>query len=507
MEQKTEPRRPHWPFFCCYALVFASFSSHVFFLDRYPLPYVDEAFLYYPAIRALEGQGLTYKIRSDAPHGDSIWAYHAPFFPRTQVVAFWLMGISEFASRFTPYLAGHLAVLILCRSLLGAGLFRSAILVALAWIGDRSHYCLLFGRMEGICLLCETAGFIVLLKAVTTASTKGILTASFFAGVLLGLAVGFHPVAASFPACALVMLPLLAQRCRAQALLCLAAGGLVPIALIFICWLPSPSASLEQFRWTLRYGEEHYKNVTLSGQWLSFIESLGRSKYWFLVLSLATIWLIVPLARGLRGRGANVPGEELACKAFLLASAFSVCSLCGLLLIAGKGICLYYLVYFTIWPVVAIAVSFEMGRWKGTARLVLFGLGMALFVSWVPSLGFNVQRFLDAARNYDALDRNRFARHLRESIPEGASVTGCPQFILVARKAGIRFVPLPWYPESSSVPPEDYILLSEDTVLNGYSRVDPANLAARPLIREDSLAPGTKLRWSRTWLYGPMEAR
>src|SRR5207302_9452826 len=129
------------------------------------------AFLYYPAIRALEGQGLTYKIRSDAPHGDTIWAYHAPFFPRTQFVAFWLFGISEFACRLTPYLAGHLAILILCRLLLRLGLFRSAIILVLAWMGDRSHYFLLFGRMEGVCLLCVTAGFVVLLEAVTASST------------------------------------------------------------------------------------------------------------------------------------------------------------------------------------------------------------------------------------------------------------------------------------------------------------------------------------------------
>jgi hypothetical protein len=494
---------PRWAYVCSYLLILVSFCSHVFALDRYPMPYVDEAFFYYPAIRALEGHGLNYRTHSQEPYGDIVFSLHAPFFPRTQAAAFFLLGISQFACRFTPYLAAHLAILLLCQFLLRVGLFRSAVVVAVAWLGDRSNWHILYGRPEGVCMFFEVAGFVALVRAITKPS----LWAAFLTGLLLGIGVGFHPVTAPLPLCACILLPLLVRQHKLKALLSLAAGGLASICLIFLSLSPYPVESVQQFLWGQRYGGDVHTSLTRPQQWVDLIEALGQSKYWFLGLCLVTLLLLVPLILVARSRAKSL-GDVTRETVFIVAAAFAVFMLLvGLVLLAGVAIQPYYLVYFTVWPVVALAVYVE-GNWlSGWPRLVLYAACAALFTCWLPSLRFNVQRFRELVACYHDLDPNPVARQLAGAIPEGALVTGGPEFTLFARKAGIHFTPLPWYPEAVSIAPDAYVLLIEPDLHAPWHRVDADNLNSRPVVLEGNMAPGTGMRWSRFVLFGPTKSR
>lgn len=501
MAENKKPSSPRWSYACCYCLVLASFCSHAFTLDRYPWPNEDEPFYYYPAIRALAGQGLNYRMHAEAPHGDTTWAYHAPFFPRVQVAAFWLLGESQFACRILPYLAAHLAILVLCQFLLRAGFFRSAVLLTLVWAGDHAHYRILFGRMEGIGLLCLAIGFVALVRAVTKAS----LSASFLAGLFLGIAVGFHPVTVSIPLGACLLVPVLSPRRRLLGFFSLAAGGLVAIGLILACWLPSPAASLEQFLWTMRYANGKYAGSTghLS-IWEGVIHAPEAWRYWVLGLSLATL-LLIPLAI-IRYRSVEVSTEdELPRKAFLLASSFSILSLLGIVALIAPPIPTYYSVYFSVWPVIAFAIHAESGWLKGSYRLAYLALGAVLFACWLPGLRYNAYHVRESVKNYAQLDPSRVAAPLADAVPTGASVTGSPELFFVARQAGINFTPLPWYRASCAVPPDTYVLLLSPDLIRSQPPIDPANMAARATLLKGSLAPGTTLSWSDCVLFGPMK--
>jgi hypothetical protein len=504
VDKNGKVHSPRWAYVGCYLLILVSFCSHVFTLDRYPWRNADEPYFYYPAVRALEGHGLTYKVRADMPHADTVFVLHDAFFPRTQLAAFWLLGISQFACRLTPFLAAHLAILMLCQFLLRGGLFRSALILSLAWLGDRAHYHVLFGRPEGVCLFVEAAAFIVLVKAATASSR----IAAFFGGLLLGIGVGFHPVTASFAVCACIILPLLFPRGKFAALACLVGGGLVALGLILLCWLPHFTASFEQYRWMLGSVGDYYPGVTVLGRCEGMIAALGLGRYWFLALLLATFLLLVPLALFARNRVVLATGgATLPRNVFLLATAFAVAAVLGVLLLLGVQLTTYYVVYFTVWPVIALAVYAETVGLKGKFRLAFYGLGVVFLACWLPSLRHNAYHVRESIVNYRLLDPSRVAKPLAEAVPKGVPVTGSLELFFLARDAGMDVTPMPWFADSAVVPPDTYILLAVSDNPVGPPKVDPKNLAARPVLLEGSLAPDTTLRWSRYRLYGPMESR
>ena len=202
----------------------------------------DEAIFYSPAINYLDGRGLTSNMAADAPHPEHPWSYHGPFFPRLEVVGFYLFGISPFASRIFSLLGGHLAVLILCTCLLRAGLFRSAIGLVLLQLGDYSLKWTLVARPEGTALLCLAGAFASLLSVIRTGSARS----AFAAGLLSAAAVGLHPVTVFF-ACGTGVVIL--WKAGFGKILWFLWGTFAVAVLLCLCCLPNLSASLEQFLW------------------------------------------------------------------------------------------------------------------------------------------------------------------------------------------------------------------------------------------------------------------
>jgi hypothetical protein len=126
-------------------------------IDRYPLFYVDDAFFNFPAIRAAHGEQFLYQVSQDAPYANEVWAYHGPLYPNLQTVTFKLFGVNQATSRLPNFLAGWLAVLLLASFLIRRGYHFAPLIFSVLWIGDRATQELMYGRMDGLALLCLEA--------------------------------------------------------------------------------------------------------------------------------------------------------------------------------------------------------------------------------------------------------------------------------------------------------------------------------------------------------------
>ena len=459
------------------AIPFLAFGAS---LDRYPPFYVDEPFLNYPAIRYLEGRGLTYQVSSKAPHADTVFAFHGPFYPWLQVVTFRLLGVTQFASRTPSFMGAHLAVLVLSLSLARRGLWKTALVVALAWVGDRSSQEVMIGRMEGMAFLFLSLGMLSLVRALERQSPRW----SGLTGGLLGMAVGFHPICVYFVITALVLLGFLTPAGRkGKMILGCVAGGLVPAALFAWCWSPHLLWSIEQFRWSSRYQIGTHSRDNFG----KLMRVLHWSRYWWVgLVCTVTLFILPVIGKGwMTGRPVGLTKGRDA-----LWAAAAGFSCAGLFVSISSAKHPYYLVYFTPWPLIALGVLVE--SWAGQDRRlrnVALAFGSLLFLCWVPSLLWNAMRFRETVLHRDKLDQVVFARKLAGLIPPGERVTGSPELFLVARKAGLKFTPLPWFHERIEVPAGTWIVLSREDRLEGNA-IEPGNLAARAVTYEGEAFPG-----------------
>ena len=328
-EMKNEsgrPLSPRWAYWMCYLAIAFAFLPYAVALDRYPVPGPDQCFFNYPAVSYLEGTGFVYQVRDDAPNGSRLWAYHFPFFPHLQILVFRAFGVSQWSCRISEFFAANLAILILCRTLLSHGLPRSAVLLAIAWFGDRSLRGVLNGRMEGLYLLCLACGFWALCRRSTPVR-------DVFAGGSLAAAFGFHPVTVFFPIAS--GLWVLFREGRASLLRYLA-GATVP-ALVFLgFWLPDLRGSVEQFIWHAGLFDHH--NVV--EKWAEVLldppsprsDSLGWSRFWVNGLLITTVVLGARLAvRTFRfGFPSSHPGMPSIAS---LGTVFACCGFAGLLFV------------------------------------------------------------------------------------------------------------------------------------------------------------------------------
>ena len=87
-------------------------------------------------------------------------------------------------------------------------------------------------------------------------------------------------------------------------------------------------------------------------------------------------------------------------------------------------------------------------------------------------------------------------------IPAGQKVTGSPQFLFLARQAGLDFKPLPWFGRNLTVPESYYLLMSEQDMAE-TRRIAPERLAARPKVLNGAAFPGARHLRLPFILYGP----
>ena len=475
---------------------FVTFLGYGISLDRYPLYYVDEPFFNYPAIHHLEGGSLTYRVSPLQPHGDTVFAMHAPFYTQMQVLTFRLLGKDQFACRIPQYFSAYLAVLVLSVFLVRRGLWVPGLLLPLAWVGDRSAQEVLYGRMEGLALLFLALGLICLVKAMEGAAVRWAIAC----GILLGTAAGFHPNCVHFGAVAFILLGLWAPAGRRWMVMAgLAAGALIPTLLVAWCWSDDLPGAIEQFRWASRV---HFTNGAVSTT-ARLLVVLGPSKFWWVgLVAVALLSLPFMIDSLARRRPLGLAEEHKA----LVAAVFGF-SLAGLLCVVLSVKFPYYLVYLSLWPVMAVStfITVAPSAPRGWRKMAI-GLAVLLFACWLPSLFWNVMRFREAVLFRARLDPAIFARSLASHIPPDVKVVGSPELFLIARKAGLDFAPLPWLSSGMEVPAGTWVVLTEDDPRE-RGRVAPDNLGARDIVFEGAAFPGTKYFEFPYVVFGPMRGR
>lgn len=471
----------------CVALpLLAALLPAVAVLDRYPQYYVDEAFYNYPAVSHLRGEGYRYPVLADCPHGDWLWAYTGPFFPRLQAVTFRLLPPTRFSFRLPSAVAGFAAVGVVAAVLAGHGYRRAAVLTAVAWAGDRAALEVLYGRPDGCCLLALAVAFGCLVRAAGTGSPWP----AWGCGLAVGAACGFHVVAAPFvPAAAAGVLLLAPPGRRAGHLAAYLLGGGPPAAVILGVWAPVLLEAAEQLWW-------HIAGFPPGGRFAdrtaSLLVALRWSRFW--ALGVVAVWAAVAAAAARRPRPAD-PGGRLLVAAALFGGA-------GLCCVGSPRTLLPYdLVYFTAWPIAGGGVLAERllraGRWRAAA------VALAVLVpAWLASAAWNGMRLREPAVYYAALDRGAMAGRLRAAIPPGAAVAASPELLIAALEAGLDVRPLTVFP--SAVRPADgaYLLLDEgEADRPGY--VHPDALRGRPLVARGGLFPAAGPLDYRYVVFGP----
>jgi hypothetical protein len=475
LSRESDTNSPVWARVLCYSVIALSFASHATTLDRYPAPYWDEAFYYSPAINYVEGRGLKADVAADAPHPEISWAFHAPFFPRLEVVAFYLLGTSQFSSRILPYAAAHVGIALLCQCLLGAGLYRTALFLVTAWLGDCSMAWIAWARMEGACFCCLAGGYASVVRSIRTGS----FSSSFLAGLFLFGAVGFHPVTILFPVATGLVILLRRKRQDILAYLC---GAFTVGMLWLMCWWPNVVASVEQLHWHLR----RTQGESRTSAWVHALSRMEWSRYWLICLIVLTIVTAAVLLLRLR-KERGKQGGDIAYNVGAWAVLFSGCALATFLIVAGSKFLPYYFLYFTMWPVIGVGALWEQGYFTCVSRTwkaVSIGL---LVCAWLPSAAWNTRRAIVPILDFGKLDRTDWEKALASIIPKHSRVTGSTEYFILTRRCDFTFIPIPFYSDAP-LPAENWILLDGYDYREGR-RIDHKALEGRKIAARGEVCP------------------
>ena len=409
-------------------------------IDRYPLFYADDAFFNFPAIRAAHGEQFLYQVSRDAPYANEVWAYHGPLYPHLQAGLFKLFGANQAASRLPNFFAGWLAVLLLTCFLIRRGYHFAPLIFAVFWIGDRATQELMFGRMDGLALLCLAGAFIFTEKAWKFYNRKF----AFLAGIFLGMACAFHPLAIAFAVAASI---LIAARMRLPGFVSVVSGACLAVPVVLWCWHFDIRHALAQFFWLA-----HFKRSDSIHQAFStLISALNWSRYWFLALLTFTILYLLPRAwrEILRMRAGMTNDRQLH---LIMVALFA---LAGLSCIFRTAVNPYYLIYFTVWPILGIAMLVEI---HGKHALPFLALGTLI---WSSSCLWNMMRFRETILYHSQLSHKYILQVIQREVPPGATIVTTPELYILPAEAGYKLEVTPWIPEQSAVCGKCDLLIEE----------------------------------------------
>jgi hypothetical protein len=478
------------PIAICLVLLIG-FCSFLPYLEKYPEPYFDEAIFNNPAVRVHDGLSFAWPLATAAPYGNLVWAYHGPFYPRLQVLMMQLFGVSQFACRLPQYAAAFAAVGILCLLLYRLRLRWGALALAVFWLGDRSLVEALYGRMDGLALLCLVLAFVALVRALDTQS----LWPVFWSGLWAATAVGFHPCTAPFAAIVTAVYLWRFSGRRLRVLCLLAVSSAIPALLVMATVAPHFQEAVVQFLYHRRL------LPALRGTLPGLVSVLGWSRYWCLALVCLSGALAIPIVATLLKPGedqSKAPSGSL----FLAASLFSLAAFAVLASTAIFGALFpYYIIYLSVWPVVAViaALDQQAGRlWirhAGLACLVL------LAVAWLPSALWNFMRWREASLFARGSLPKAFERQVRSVVPPGAEVKISPELFIVGHSLGPDAVRLP-YETALELPSSAWLALI-GTDVRHLGGVEAPGLRGRPIVYRGSLYPWIAKYSDSLIIFGP----
>ena len=361
-------------------------------LDRYPSFYVDEVVFAFPAFQAAHRGAFAYPGGYNVPFVNEIWAYHGPVLPNLELLLFKIFGFSVFASRLPSFFGAWLAALLIVLYLNRRGYRFAGLLFAVMWCGDRAVQEALYARMDGLALLGLVLTFLCLERAWENKSQS----AAFACGLIAGFTVLIHPLCIYF-AFACFILILYRVGWMATARFCI--GGLLNLPLLMLFWHFHPIKSWIQFH----YVETKLNEITGLYRIPNLIHVLRWSRYWFCALVLiaivcfagATITLI-------KRKPLTKIGTDL-----LLAAAF-----CGaaLLFLEKSSLFPYYVVYFSVWPMMCIAILTERYRRQFQPVAII------LAVVWCSSAAWNLLRLREAAMFHGQLSHRSIISELKNKF-------------------------------------------------------------------------------------------
>jgi len=407
-------------------------------IDRYPLFYVDDAFFNFPAIRAAHGEQLLYKVSKDAPFADEVWAYHGPFYPNLQAVSFRLFGTNQATARFPDFLAGWIAVLLLNLFLIQRGYNFAPLIFAFFWTGDRATQELMYGRMDGLALLCLAGAFIFTEK--TWKSSR--CGYALIVGILLGLACSFHPISWAFGVAASIII---ISKMRLSGLASIVSGICLTVPVDLWCWHFDIGHALTQFFWHARL----QRSDSIHQAFFTLVSVLRWSRYWFLALLIFTVFYLLPVAwrEMCRVRAGNADDRSIH---LIMVALFA---LAGLLCIFRTSVHPYYLIFFTVWPILGIAMLIEI---HGRRSLPFFALGLMI---WSSSCLWNLFRVRESIIYHSQLSHNYIVQIIQRGVPTESSIVTTPELYILPAEAGYRLEVTPWFQERSAVCRECYLLI------------------------------------------------
>lgn len=411
-------KKHHYVLFS-WLLFLVIFARFFFVLDRYPLVNaIDEPLLNQPAISCLDGHSLLWAPAPHAPYENELWFYHGPFYPRFQTLTFRMLGISEFSSRLPQYLASSLAIFALSLVLIYSGLPKTGVLLLIVWLGDRSSIEVLLARPEGLAFLALAGAFVVLVRRQSL--PQGLM--AFLAGFCTSLAAGFHPRACVFVIGAFVFLAVdMGISAFRRFIPFFALGVAIPVSLILWCAvpvsraMPDIHAAMTQLAWHAHLGKAnnfvHLREGFTGYRW---------SCLWVWAVGLATV--AVACAAFARRK----PYHPVA----LAATCFACCGLVTFL----TSLTMFppYLVYLSVWPVIAVVAQIESGS---SQRWFYRVIAAVLLIAWLPSLGWNLLRTREAYIFHSALSTAHFAAELAATVPPEAPLMVSGDLYIAARSS------------------------------------------------------------------------
>jgi hypothetical protein len=410
-----------------------------------------------------------------------------------QVLTMRLLGTSQFACHLPQYAGAFAAVGILCLLLYRRGLKWGALALAVFWLGDRSLVEALYGRMDGLALLCLALAFVAFVRALDTRGMWPVCGS----GLCLATAVGFHPCTVPFAAIVTAVYLWRFSGRRLRVLCLLAVSAAIPALLVLVSVAPHFQEALVQFLYHRRVTRLAALCYTLFGLALT----LRWSLYWCLALVCVAGALAIPALATLRKPGEDQSGPASG-SLLLAASLFSFAAFVAFAATAAyTALYPYYFIYLSVWPVLAVLAALDQRAdrvWIRRAGLVCLTL---LTVAWLPSAMWNLMRWREASLYARRSLPQAFEQQVRKVVPPGAEVKISFELFIVGHSLGPDAVRAP-HDKALDLPSSAWLALI-GTDVRHLGGVEAPSLRGRPIVYRGSLYPWLAKYSDSLIIFGP----
>ncbi|SEG00010.1 hypothetical protein SAMN05421819_1627 [Bryocella elongata] len=453
-------------------------------LGRFDPFYTDNPFFSVPALRASLGFPFTYQVSVHAPFVDSLWAYHGPLLPHLLAVLYRWFGFSRAMASVPNFVGGWLAALLLVGFLIRRGYAQACLIFAVLWVGDRAVLEILYARMEGLALLFAAIGLILAVEAAESSSRL----AAALCGISCGLALLSHPLCATFSLAAGGSF-LLRRQFAVAAFFVL--GLALDLLLLLKLWGFRPHDAVRQFLWHagINRSETHGHGIR------SLLGALRWSEGWVACLIVFSIAMAMVIGARSRTEMALVTGTALDLQFLAAYSLFSVP-----LLFMGATFP-YYLVYASIWPLLALAVLLEREwpRWRLAAAV--------LFVFWLGSVAWNLSRLREQWKFHRALSAHLLVAEVTRDVPEADELmVGSDLYAIPVEAGHRRFALASQLFEPESICAHCYLLVRQRDLDLFPEFAKAALVGSREMLYDGPVFPdgGGSLNLEKVLLLGPV---